>query len=392
MWDWVLSLDTAGLLLGTGLFCYTISAVRYAIAPWISPRHFTLARAAALRQQARLREMERLRGMAAEPIETVFPEGCAATQLLHRMCTGQVSCTEVCRSFLRQASHCDQQLNCLTEEVADEALLAAMAVDGGNTSGPLSGLPVSIKDQYDQRGTLNTCGMMSRLSKPVSEDGLLVELLRDAGAIPFVRTNVPQLLLLPESVNRIYGATRNPWHRDRSCGGSSGGEAALLAARGSAIGVGTDIGGSVRIPAHFCGISALKVSSGRVSKNGLQDPLPHELCPSPTVEMAAPGPMGHCVADLALILRAWCQPKMWHSDPAIPPLPFDETSFTSTSPLTVGVWRSDAYFPAAPSCVRAVDEAVEVLRKAGHRIIRFDPPRVADALPMYVPSHTHHLT
>ena len=131
--------------------------------------------------------------------------------------------------------------------------------------GLLEGLPISVKDQFDQKGFHSTCGMMARLDAPKRQDGLLLAKLRAQGAIPFVRSNAPQLCLAPESDNRIWGATRNPYNLARTSGGSSGGESALLASGASPLGIGTDIGGSVRIPACYCGLAAFKPSSARVS-------------------------------------------------------------------------------------------------------------------------------
>ena len=150
--------------------------------------------------------------------------------------------------YCTAAAAADAVLRTNTEEFFPEALEAAGAWTrqcGAATPRLLDGVPVSIKDQFVQRGADSTCGLAAHVFDPAEADGVLVELLRDAGAIPFVRTNVPQALLLPESDNAVYGRTDNPYDRMRTPGGSSGGEGALIAARGSVLGIGTDIGGSI---------------------------------------------------------------------------------------------------------------------------------------------------
>ena len=144
-------------------------------------------------------------------------------------------------------------LNCVTEQFFDEAMEAAKEADErwdaarsrGENVPLLLGIPFSVKDQFHQRGADSTCGLAAKCEQPQATDGLLVELLRDAGAIPFVRSNVPQCLMLPESKNNIWGSSSNPHDVTRTPGGSSGGEGGLIGSMSSPIGVGTDIGGCV---------------------------------------------------------------------------------------------------------------------------------------------------
>ena len=182
----------------------------------------------------------------------------------HLHVLGDVSCVEVVLLYSLRSMAIGALTNAVTEEFYTEALEEAERVDariakrkaGEDDSEPglLEGVPISVKDAFDQRGADSSCGFAARCFRPLTEDGLIVALLRDAGAIPFVRTNVPQALMVPESMNTVWGSAANPWDLERTPGGSSGGEGALLAARGSVLGVGSDIGGSLRIPAHMCGI------------------------------------------------------------------------------------------------------------------------------------------
>lgn len=365
------------LLLGILAIFFSILSCWYCCGPWLQvvshSRHAEkAARMRAKREKRLAAHKERLLcpTAAVQPIAELFGRTATATELLASIREpGGITSEAVLQSFMAQAVAGQAELNCVTEDVWEEAVVAAREADrvvgqqrrdGGGvaaTAGVLHGLPMSIKDSYDQAGTDSTCGIMARCEDPRLEDGLLVSLLRDAGAVPFVRTNVPQLMLLPESTNAVYGTSNNPWNLARTCGGSSGGEGGLLAGRGSPLGVGTDIAGSIRIPAHFCGLCGIKTSSGRVTKHGLRDPLAEDLMPESTVAMVGVGPLGHSVEDLTLVLRAWLVPRMWAADPAIPPLPFREEIYKDRRrKLRIGVWRSDPYCPAAPSCARAVDE------------------------------------
>lgn len=194
--------------------------------------------------------------------------------LHHKYSRKELKCSNVTRHLIFASREIGRdKLVAVTEEFYDEAMERAVLYD--ETDIPCHnppqfwGIPISIKDNYDQRGADLTCGVACRCFKPKSEDGLLVKLLRDAGAIPFVRTNVPQLLMMSESENNIFGCTVNPWDVTRTPGGSSGGEAALISSGCSIIGLGGDIGGSIRTPAHFTGICGFKPTPHRITRQGV---------------------------------------------------------------------------------------------------------------------------
>jgi len=129
---------------------------------------------------------------------------------------------------------------------------------------PFYGIPISIKDNIDMAGTRTTVGMSCRANRFVEKDCSLIRCIKNSGMIPFVKTNVPQLIMVFDSTNELWGRVLNPWNQKRTPGGSSGGEAAAIAARISPIGIGNDIGGSVRIPASCCGIVSMLPSTGRI--------------------------------------------------------------------------------------------------------------------------------
>lgn len=142
----------------------------------------------------------------------------------------------------------------------------------GVNSKPLLGVPISVKDQIDMAGFDSTCGLAARCFKPAKDDCILIKLLIDKGAIPFIRGNVPQCLMLPESDNNVWGQSKNPHDPRTTPGGSSGGDAALVAYRATPLAIGTDIGGSLRIPAHYCGIYTFKPTPQRISLKGISVP------------------------------------------------------------------------------------------------------------------------
>ena len=190
----------------------------------------------------------------------------------------------------------DGKLHCFVswrpEEVLAEARAADAARKQGNLAGPLHGLPVTIKDNIDIAGTDSTLGLRSRQNQPALVDAPVVKLLREAGAIILGKTNIPQLLLAQETDNALFGVTNNPWDLTRVPGGSSGGEAAAVASGMSPLGFGTDIGGSIRIPCHFCGVAGIKMTLDRWSNRGSSTAIPgQELVRSQV------GPIARRVSD-----------------------------------------------------------------------------------------------
>ena len=186
---------------------------------------------------------------------------------------GSISSAELIEAHLKQIEEVNPALNAVVEVLREEARDAAQMADQrrayGALRGPLDGVPFSIKDSIEVAGTVCTAGTIGLQNAPASQcDANLVARLRAAGAIPLARTNLPDLLFAFESDNLIHGRTNNPYDPSRTSGGSSGGEAALIAACGSPFGLGSDAAGSVRLPAHFCGIASIKPTSGRLPRTG----------------------------------------------------------------------------------------------------------------------------
>ena len=207
---------------------------------------------------------------------------------------GAISSVELVTAHLDRIDEVNPVLNAAMEILRESALQAARETDKNKPAGPLAGVPFSIKDSIEVAGTVCSAGTLGyKKTEPSKRDATLVARLRAAGAIPLARTNLPDLLFAFESDNLIFGRTNNPYNPERTSGGSSGGEAALIAACGSPFGLGSDAAGSVRLPAHYCGIATIKPTSGRLARTGHVPPA------GGWIEMLWQiGPMARRVEDL----------------------------------------------------------------------------------------------
>jgi fatty acid amide hydrolase len=308
--------------------------------------------------------------------------GLGAIELARAIEGGRCSAREVVEAHIERIEKVNPALNAVVVTRFDAARAEADRADAvhrsGSTAGPLHGVPITIKEHFALAGTPATLGVPG--ARNDDHDGPLVARLRAAGAIVLGKTNVPQLLYYNETDNPVYGRTNNPWNRERSCGGSSGGEAAIIAAGGSALGLGSDVGGSLRAPAHACGIAALKPTSGRLTND---DALPAGFARGQTAIVSQPGPMARNVADLALAMRVLAAPGQERHDPEIAPVPWREPAEIDRSQLRVAMYEDDGFFPASAAVRRAVREAAAALVALGVRVERFTPPRVDDALAIF---------
>jgi fatty acid amide hydrolase len=205
--------------------------------------------------------------------EASSPIHWSATEIARRIALREVSAVEVARAFIERIQKVNPGLNAVViprfEKALQEAADADSKLSQGETLAPLHGVPITLKECFHLAGTPSTIGLNSAdYLRPIESDGLSVSRLRRAGAIVLGKTNLPQLMIWHESDNPVYGRTNNPWDLSRTCGGSSGGEAAIVAARGSPLGIGNDLGGSIRVPCHFCGIHGIRPTSLRMSRSG----------------------------------------------------------------------------------------------------------------------------
>jgi len=259
----------------------------------------------------------------------------------------------------------------------DAARLEARAADAARASseplGPLHGVPVTIKDSFDVRGVISTGGTLGRRAYVPAQDASAVARLREAGAIVLGKTNVPELSLAFESDNLVYGRTNNPYDLARTPGGSSGGEAAIIAAGGSPLGIGTDAAGSLRVPAHCCGIAALKPTLGRVPRSGTFPPAV-----GASADLWHVGPLARRVDDLSLALSVLAGPD--GHDPRVAPVPLGDPRRVEPAQQRVACFADNGILPPTPGTQAAVEFAAEALRGAGARVDQARPDGIEQSL------------
>ncbi|XP_072789148.1 fatty-acid amide hydrolase 1 isoform X2 [Taeniopygia guttata] len=287
-------------------------------------------------------------------------------ELSKKLRDGSLPLDHVFYAYVGKALQIATETNCITEflQESETQLRKAKLME---KQGLLYGVPVSIKDSIDCQGHDSTLGFIKNLNKPAAEDSVVVQVLKRQGAIPFVKTNVPQSLISYDCKNLIFGQTRNPLMFTRTPGGSSGGEGALVGGGGSILGIGTDVGGSLRFPAAFCGICAIKPTGKRLSKRGVMAGVVGQKAVA-----AAVGPLAKDVESLVLCLRALLCEDMFSLDTTVPPLPFNEEVYSSTKPLRIGYYETDFFTMPSPAMRRAVRETKELLEEAGHTLVPFE--------------------
>jgi len=294
------------------------------------------------------------------------PPRWSACEILKKIADGSVSAREVVNAYIDCIEQVNPSLNAMVVPLFAQARADAAAVDAmrrrGENPGLLAGLPFTAKESFDVAGTPSTVGLTALAQHRAAADAPYVARLRQAGAILLGKTNVSQLLMGNESDNPLYGRTNNPWNPARSPWGSSGGEAALIAAGGSALGLGSDIGGSVRLPAHACGIHAIKPTSRRLTMEGH---VP--LYPGQEAIVAQPGPMARTVADLELAMSFLMAPQ-------------DRiTTRVPIAGMRIAMYTDNGVFAVAPALRRAVAEAAAALESRGAYVEEWQPPDPVEA-------------
>jgi amidase len=294
----------------------------------------------------------------------------SATELARTIASGAASSREVVEAHLARIEAVNPHLNAVVRVLADEARAGAAEADrhqaAGGPLGPLHGVPFTVKENIDLAGTPTTQAVPFLAEAIASTDAVIVERMRAAGAIPIGRTNLPDFGLRIHTDSSLHGLTRNPWHQGHTVAGSSGGEASALASGMSPIGLGNDIGGSLRNPAHCCGIASIKPTTGRVPSTTVIDP--QDLGISFQL-MATDGPMARTVADVALGLSiiSGVHPR----DPMTVPVSLDHGPTTA---LRVAVMPEPPGGTTAPAVAQAVRAAAAALEAAGHQITEATPP------------------
>lgn len=313
------------------------------------------------------------------PLELEITES-TATQVVSHIASGRWSAVQVLLATMHRACIAQQLINCLTELYFESALARAQKLDdylaaNGKTVGPLHGLPVSFKDQFNLTGVDTSVGYISWCDAPATQNSTLVDLLISAGAIPFVKTNIPATLMMGESVNNVFGRTLNPRNRLLTTGGSSGGESALVSFRGSFMGIGTDIGGSIRHPCSFTGLYGLRPSHGRVSYQRVAN----TFLGQEAVRSCA-GPMVRSVEDIRLFMSALASTEPWLYDPQSVPLPWRAELEVLPEKLCFGWAMGDGKVMPTPPLRRTMEITKAKLLAAGHDVIDFIPTEHHEAV------------
>lgn len=295
------------------------------------------------------------------------------SELTKQLQEGSLSPEDVFYTFMEKTLDVQKRLNCCTEVMLES--FEQLKTISSSKKGVLYGVPFSVKENLLCKNHDSSCGLLKNLDKPAEDDCVLVKVLKNQGAIPFVRTNLPQALLSYDCSNPIYGQTLNPHNLQKTSGGSSGGEAALIGGGGSVIGIGTDIGGSIRIPSSFCGACGFKPTAGRLSLKGLKS-----IYRGQKAVLTTTGPMGKDVDSLALFMQAILCDDMFSLDPTVPPLSFNEQVYQSRKPLRIGYLENDCQAQPSPSMSRGVREVKALLEQAGHTLVPYKPVRILDVI------------
>ncbi len=294
-------------------------------------------------------------------MESVFS---STTQLAAAIRAGDVSAVEVLDAHLAQIDTHNPTLKAVVTMDAEGARARAKQADEalarGAVWGPLHGVPFTLKDALATAGMRTTTGFPP-LDHVPHEDSTVAARLKGAGGILIGKTNVPAMLAdFGRTENAIFGRTNNPWDIARAPGGSSGGAAAALASGMTPFEIGTDLSGSLRIPAHFCGVCGLKPTEHRVPLTGMIPGLP----PTPSVRtMSCIGPMARTVEDLALIYRVIAGPDGRDTD--VPPVPVDDVPELTLKDLRIAVAPTFPGFPVAAAIREAVQELAQRLHSLG---------------------------
>lgn len=293
----------------------------------------------------------------------------SATELIASMRSRRVSPVEVVEAFLRQIDETNPRLNAIVtiaDDVIDRARAAEAELMKSEDPRALLGLPITIKDTIDTKGLRTTSGTRLCADRVPDRDATVVGRLRSSGAIILGKTNVPEMAAYYECVNPVFGRTNNPCDLNRTSGGSSGGEAAAIAAHLSPAGIGSDLSGSIRLPAHFCGIAGLKPTAGSVPLGGHSPAMSGPLLLGGTI-----GPMARAARDLKLLFDVMAD----RPAPAAP---------RELAGLRAACYVDDAVAPVDHEIALAVERTADVLRDAGIEVDRAQAPTIEHGLRLWI--------
>ncbi|KAF2444894.1 amidase [Karstenula rhodostoma CBS 690.94] len=287
-----------------------------------------------------------------------------ATSLLEKLRSGIWSAEQVTVAFCKRAAIAHQLTNCLTEIFFDKAIQRARDLDRERQVNPtralgaFHGLPVSLKDSFQVAGYDTSTGLACFVGEPAEEDSATAAMLLDLGAVLYCKTNVPQSIMTADSDNNVFGRTLNPRNTGLTAGGSTGGEGALIALRGSILGVGTDIGGSVRVPSVCNGLYGFRPSVGIVPHSGVRD----LTLPGTDGVRSSVGPLTTSIRDVALFLRTTMQTMTWQYDSTVISIPWTNQSLKEK--VRIGLVLDNGVHTPSPPVRRGLKKAYDLLKQS----------------------------
>lgn len=304
----------------------------------------------------------------------------SATRMAKLIREKQISSEELVRAHIHRIDAVNPILNAIVQFRPDQALQEARAADAaqarGAKVGPLHGVPFTLKDYMSIDGLKSTYGTLGFKDNVMHHDSEVTKRLKRAGGIALGLTNMPEFGVSIETDSLVYGRTNNPYDLTRFPGGSTGGEAAIIAAGGSPLGVGGDSGGSIREPAHYCGIAGIKPTTWRIPRTGF---FMHSR--GATTFKSQNGPMARYVDDLWLALQILSGPD--GRDPTIPPVPLPDPAGIDVRKLRIAYYLDNGIVSCHPDVIRVVREAVAAFQNAGAQVEEIAPPLVTEGLELY---------
>lgn len=305
-----------------------------------------------------------------------------AVGIVEKTTTGQWTAVEVAKAFCHRAAIAQQLTNCLHEVFFDAAIKNAEELDkyfadNGKPKGMLHGLPVSLKDQFHIRDVDTSMGYIGWLGtfegnkddpRYRTFESEMVKELRALGAVLYVKTSVPHTLMCGETINNIIGYTMGCKNRLLSSGGSSGGEGALIGCKGSPVGFGTDIGGSIRIPSAFNGLFGIRPTAGRMPYEGMANSMDGQ-----NAVLSTTGPLANSIRSLRLVMQGLLSQQPWLHDPLAHAIPWRSEEEVLPKKLCFGVMRTNGRIGVTSPIRRALDITIQALQSQGHEIIEWQP-------------------
>lgn len=311
-----------------------------------------------------------------------------ATELAKKIEKGELTAVETLYAFIKRATISHQLTHCVTDFFVEEGIKRAHELDEifaktGKTVGPLHGIPISLKEHFKKKGRVCHAGTVGLVDNIVDEDSITTQILDKAGAVFYVRTTEPQTLMHECSDNNITGRTACPYNTSLSPGGSSSGEGALVSMGGSAIGVGTDIGGSIRAPAAFCGCWGLRPTTKRISMAGCVSALDGQ-----ETVYCSMGPFARSCADIDLFMKSYIAMEPWQMDASLVPLPWKKIAPPKLTELRIAIMHQDGVVRPHPPIERALSYAEAKLKSAGVDVVTWEPYRCLEAFENCLKAYT----